>query len=78
MNAHRLPSPPAAAGGTHPPFFVRVQRSARPPLPWTWAIYRQGDLSPCRSAVRGYGTADEAWEAGRAALARLSAQTDPA
>ena len=77
MNAHRPPSPPAGAVGMDPPFFVRVQRSARPPMPWTWAIYRRGDDSPCRSAVRGYGTADEAWEAGRATLARLGAAPHP-
>src|SRR3712207_7426458 len=42
-----------------------------PPMPWTWEIHREGGTGPLRRAVRGYRSAEDAWEAGRAALARL-------
>ena len=54
-----------------PRFYVRVRRGARPPMPWTWEIHREGGTGPLRRAVRGYRSAEDAWEAGRAALARL-------
>ena len=61
------------APGT-PGFSVLVQRDARPPLPWSWQIRKQSDSSTQQRAVRGYRSAEEAWEAGRAALARLGQQ----
>ena len=54
-----------------PRFYVPVRRGARPPMPWTWEIHREGGTGPLRRAVRGYRSAEDAWEAGRAALARL-------
>ena len=51
--------------------YVRVRRGARPPTPWTWDIYQDGHSNTLRSAVRSYRSAEEAWEAGRAALAAL-------
>ncbi len=51
--------------------YVRVHRGGRPPMPWTWVIHQEGGPGPLRRAVRGYRSAEEAWEAGRAALAAL-------
>jgi hypothetical protein len=51
--------------------YVLVRRGGQPPMPWTWAIHREGGQELLRRAVRGYRSAEEAWEAGRAALAAL-------
>ena len=53
-----------------PKCYVLVRRGARPPAPWTWEIRQDGHSNAMQSAVRGYRSAEEAWEAGRAALAR--------
>jgi hypothetical protein len=60
--------------GWRPPrrFSVTVQRLARPPTPWTWAIHEDAD--PCRRSGRFYRSAEEAWAVGRAMLTRM---TDP-
>jgi hypothetical protein len=61
-----------AIGGPPPPeAYVRVRRAARPPLPWTREIRRDGHEGSLRRAVRGYRSAEDAREAGRAALAGL-------
>jgi len=62
-------APPILGAG--PGFSVKVQRQDRPPVPWTWEIYRAGASLPFRRALRGYGSAEAAWEVGRAALAAL-------
>src|SRR5215210_5692745 len=55
-------------------FSVTVQRLARPPLPWTWAIHEDDAAEPCHRSSRFYSSAEEAWAVGRAMLIRL---TDP-
>ena len=61
--------------GWRPPrrrFSVTVQRLARPPLPWTWAIHEDDAAEPCHRSCRFYGSAEEAWAVGRAMLPRLT------
>jgi hypothetical protein len=62
--------------GWRPPrrFSVTVQRLARPPTPWTWAIYEEDVVDPFHRSSRFYRSAEEAWAVGRAMLPRL---TDP-
>ena len=62
--------------GWRPPrrFYVTVQRLARPPMPWTWAIHEDDATDPCRRSRRFYRSAEEAWAIGRAMLVRM---TDP-
>ena len=71
---NKLQMGPAIGGRPAPRFYLRVQRSARPPMPWVWEISRDGEASAFRRAVRGYRSAEDAWEAGRVALARLERQ----
>ena len=62
--------------GWRPPrrFSVTVQRLARSPTPWTWAIHEDDAAEPCHRSSRFYRSAEEAWAVGRAMLPRL---TDP-
>ena len=62
--------------GWRPPrrFSVTVQRAARPPTPWTWAIHEDDAAEPCHRSSRFYRSAEEAWAVGRAMLTRM---TDP-
>jgi hypothetical protein len=63
--------------GWRPPrrrFSVTVQRLARPPMPWAWAIHEDGAAEPCHRSSRFYRSAEEAWAVGRAMLTRM---TDP-
>src|SRR5215213_8231212 len=60
--------------GWRPPpgrFSVTVQRLARPPTPWTWAIYEDDATEPCHRSSRFYQSAEEAWAVGRAMLTRM-------
>ena len=63
--------------GWRPPrrFSVTVQRLARPPMPWTWAIHEDDAAEPYHRSNRFYRSAEEAWAVGRAMLTRM---TDPA
>ena len=61
--------------GWRPPrrrFSVTVQRLARPPMPWTWAIHEDDATDPCHRSSRFYRSAEEAWAVGRAMLARMT------
>ena len=60
--------------GWRPPrrFSVTVQRLARPPLPWTWAIHEDDAADPLHRSSRFYPSAEEAWAVGRAMLIRLT------
>ncbi len=60
--------------GWRPPrrFSVTVQRLARPPMPWTWAIHEDDAAEPCHRSSRFYRSAEEAWAVGRAMLPRLT------
>ena len=53
-------------------FSVTVQRLARPPMPWTWAIHEDDAADPCHRSSRFYRSAEEAWAVGRAMLPRLT------
>ena len=55
-------------------FSVTVQRLARPPMPWTWAIHEDDATEPYHRSTRFYRSAEEAWAVARAMLPRL---TDP-
>jgi hypothetical protein len=57
--------------GTAPRFVVRAQRVARPPTPWTWAIYEEGKAYRLRRSTRLYRSAEDAWAVGRTLLCRL-------
>ncbi len=60
--------------GWRPPrrFSVTVQRLARPPMPWTWAIHEDDAAEPCHRSSRFYPSAEEAWAVGRAMLTRMT------
>ncbi len=60
--------------GRRPPrrFSVTVQRLARPPTPWTWAIHEDDAAAPLHRSSRFYRSAEEAWTIGRAMLTRLT------
>ncbi len=63
--------------GWRPPrrFSVTVQRLARPPMPWTWAIHEDEAADPLHRSSRFYRSAEEAWAVGRAMLPRLTSLT---
>jgi hypothetical protein len=62
---------------THPPlaaeprFVVKVQRRARPPTPWAWAIHEEGRAEPARCSTRLYRSAEDAWAVGKTVLERM-------
>ena len=60
--------------GWRPPrrFSVTVQRLARSPMPWTWAIHEDDAADPFRRSGRFYRSAEEAWAVGRAMLTRMT------
>lgn len=60
-----------SAVGTGENFTLRVERAAQPPLPWTWAIVGDVRDAGAQRSLRGYRSAEEAWAAGRTALAEL-------
>jgi hypothetical protein len=63
--------------GSNQAFTLKIARTARAPLPWTWEIVSEdGKAGGCRS-IRAYPSAEEAWAAGRAALAALDRGGDP-
>jgi hypothetical protein len=68
-------SKPQAASSTgfvaEPRSVVKVQRRARPPGPWAWAIHEEGRAEPARCSTRLYRCAEDAWAVGRAVLERL-------
>ena len=45
--------------GWRPPrrFYVTVQRQARPPAPWTWAIHEEDAAEPFHRSARSYRSA---------------------
>jgi hypothetical protein len=49
---------------------VKVERRARPPTPWAWAIHEEGRAEPARCSTRLYRCAEDAWAVGRAVLER--------
>ena len=64
--------------GWRPPrrrFSITVQRLARPPMPWTWAIREDDATEPCHRSSRFYRSEEEAWAVGRAMLTRMTGPT---
>ena len=60
----------SSISGGRAEYFVRAERLGRPPLPWSWSIYKVGDGIPYERGERFYRSAEEAWEAGNAILRR--------
>jgi len=56
-------------GGQDHGFTLKVERTARPPLPWTWEIVSENGKVGARRSLKAYPSAEEAWAAGQAALA---------
>lgn len=71
------PAPWWNAVGSGENFTLKVERGARPPLPWTWEIVSEGGKAGAQRSLRGYRSAEEAWTAGRAAIAGLGHGGDP-
>jgi hypothetical protein len=55
----------------HKDFSMVVRRSAPPPRPWRWEIYRAGRKSAIQCSKIFFKTAIEADRAGKAALVSL-------
>ena len=66
------------ATGTGENFTLKVERGAHMPLPWTWEIVSDGGRAGAQRSLRGYRSAEDAYAAGRAALADLGHGPDPA
>lgn len=64
--------------GSGESFTLKVERTARPPLPWAWEIVSEASKARVQRSLRGYRSAEDAWAAGRAALADLERGGDPA
>jgi hypothetical protein len=64
--------------GTGESFTLKVERGAQMPLPWTWEIVSDGTRAGAQRSIRGYRSAEDAYAAGRAALASLGHGGDPA
>ncbi len=62
---------PHDAGGPPPEYFARVQRRSRPPGHRVWTIHRRIEPAEVRRSETGFRSAEETWEAGRAALAGM-------
>ena len=62
---------PPLGGGIAPRHVVKVQRQARWPTPWAWAILEEGRAEPIRCSAHLYRRAEDAWAVGRALLSRL-------
>jgi len=58
-------------------FTLKVERTGRPPLPWTWEIISESGKAGAQRSVRAYGCAEDAWAAGQAALAAMRRAGDP-
>ena len=58
-------------------FTLKVERTGRQPLPWTWEIVTEGGKAGAQRSVRGYRCAEDAWAAGRAVLAMLERGSGP-
>ena len=56
---------------------LKVERGAKPPLPWTWKIVSECGKAGAQRSLRGYRSAEEAYAAGRAALATVGHGGDP-
>jgi hypothetical protein len=71
------PADPFVGLGAPPRYYVRVQREARPPAPWTWVLYKEGSTELHLRSARHYRCAEDALAVGRAVLDRLEAMRIP-
>jgi hypothetical protein len=67
----KLQMDPPLGGVVPVQFIVRIRRKGRPPTPWAWAIYEEGQATPCRSSTQFYRSAEDAWAVGHAMLDRM-------
>jgi hypothetical protein len=74
---NKLQSGPVTGGMPPHRLFLRLEHTARPPMPWVWVIHREGEAAALRRALRGYRVAEEAWQSGRAALAKAGRAQAP-
>ena len=72
---NKLQMDPPLGGGAPPHFAVKVERRARQPAPWAWAICEEGRTAPLRRSTRLYRSAEDAWTVGKAVLERLPTLT---
>lgn len=63
--------------GSGESFTLKVERAGQPPLPWTWEIVGGGGKAGAHRSLRGYRAAEEAWTAGRVALADMERSGRP-
>ena len=66
------------AGAPDQGFVLKVARTARPLLPWTWEIVSENGKAGARRSPKAYQSAEDAWAAGRAALAEIGRAGDAA
>ena len=62
---------PAIVRGPMPRFAVKVMHRARPPTPWAWEIYQDGEAEAYRRSEASFRSAEAAWQAGQDALTYL-------
>jgi hypothetical protein len=67
----KLQMNPPLGGGVPSRLCVKAQHVARPPTPWRWVIYEEGESKPLRCSTRLYPSAEEAWAVGHTMIARL-------
>ncbi len=68
---------PNGAVASRPSCELKVQHMARPPAPWGWAVHVEGRPAPAYASALRFRSAEEAWEAGRAALSRIERRLRP-
>ncbi len=61
-----------------PGFVLKIARTARPSLPWTWEIISEDGKGGALRSMKAYQSAEDAWAAGWAALAEIGRLGDPA
>lgn len=57
--------------------YVKVEIRSRSPRLWGWSLYRDGNDNLIQRSDAAYGCAEDAWTAGRFALAGLEAAVPP-
>jgi hypothetical protein len=67
-----------SADRPEPGLQLKVLRLPRPSLSWVWEFYRDDDAGFRVRSLKGYQSAEEAFQAGRAALADRAGMSDPA
>jgi hypothetical protein len=68
---NKLQMDPPAGGGMPAQFIIKVQRQARPPTPWRWEIFMEGERQGYWRSKALYRSAEDAWQAGQVVRVRL-------